>query len=106
MKKRWWSDAQYIRRNILFELFNVFFELKIISILFPAFKNAYLSFSSDIKFNRIFYETNLFYQKNELILMKKAGINSIQSGIESFSDDISDTMKKGISGLQNIQLLK
>jgi radical SAM superfamily enzyme YgiQ (UPF0313 family) len=38
--------------------------------------------------------------------MKQAGVEAIQPGIESFSDFILTLMGKGITGLQNIQLLK
>jgi ribosomal peptide maturation radical SAM protein 1 len=38
--------------------------------------------------------------------MKKGRVHAIQPGIESFSDKILKIMKKGVSGLQNIALLK
>jgi len=39
-------------------------------------------------------------------LLRDAGVLTIQPGIESFSDRVLKQMKKGVSGLQNIQLLK
>jgi hypothetical protein len=39
-------------------------------------------------------------------LLAAAGVKSIQPGVESFSDQILKLMRKGVSGLQNIQLLK
>ena len=39
-------------------------------------------------------------------LLRDAGVTTIQPGIESFSDRVLKLMKKGVTGLQNIQLLK
>ena len=54
----------------------------------------------------MFYEVKANLAKNHVRLLKKAGINSIQPGIENFSDEVLKLMRKGVSGLQNIQLLK
>ena len=53
-----------------------------------------------------FYETRSNLTKDQLIIMRNAGIKHFQPGIESFSDVILDMMKKGVTGLQNIQTLK
>lgn len=55
---------------------------------------------------RLFYEVKANLKKDQLRLMRDAGIRSIQPGIESFSDAVLRLMRKGVSGLQNIQLLK
>ena len=39
-------------------------------------------------------------------LLARAGVRSIQPGIESFSDSVLRLMRKGVTGLQNVQLLK
>ena len=39
-------------------------------------------------------------------MLREAGIRTLQPGIESFSDAVLALMRKGVSGLQNIQLLK
>ncbi|SRR5579884_105415 len=54
----------------------------------------------------LFYETKSNLSKNQLQILKKAGVSSIQPGIESFSSAILKLMKKGVSAIQNIQTLK
>jgi ribosomal peptide maturation radical SAM protein 1 len=54
----------------------------------------------------LFYETKSNLKKEQIRLLRAAGIRSIQPGIESFSDTVLTLMRKGVSGLQNIQLLK
>jgi ribosomal peptide maturation radical SAM protein 1 len=57
------------------------------------------------KFN-LFYEVKANLKKEQLLMLREAGIFSIQPGIESFSDRILRGMRKGVSALQNVQLLK
>jgi ribosomal peptide maturation radical SAM protein 1 len=54
----------------------------------------------------LFYETKSNLKKDQVRLLRDAGVTTIQPGIESFSDAVLKQMKKGVSGLQNIQLLK
>ncbi len=54
----------------------------------------------------LFFETKANLTKAQVAILRKAGITSIQPGIESFSDEILRIMRKGVTGLQNIQLLK
>jgi ribosomal peptide maturation radical SAM protein 1 len=54
----------------------------------------------------LFYETKSNLRKDQVRLLRDAGVLTIQPGIESFSDRVLKQMKKGVSGLQNIQLLK
>jgi ribosomal peptide maturation radical SAM protein 1 len=54
----------------------------------------------------LFYETKSNLKKDQIRLLRDAGVTTIQPGIESFSDSVLKLMKKGVSGLQNIQLLK
>jgi ribosomal peptide maturation radical SAM protein 1 len=54
----------------------------------------------------VFYEVKANLRKEQLKLLRDAGIRSIQPGIESFSDPVLKLMRKGVSALQNIQLLK
>jgi hypothetical protein len=39
-------------------------------------------------------------------LLRRAGVHQIQPGIESFSDAVLKLMRKGVTGLHNVQLLK
>ena len=54
----------------------------------------------------LFYEVKSNLKKSQLRALKNAGVRSIQPGIESLSDPVLKLMRKGVSGLQNIQLLK
>lgn len=54
----------------------------------------------------IFYEVKANLTRRQLRLLREAGVNRIQPGIESMSDHVLQLMRKGTTGLQNIQLLK
>jgi ribosomal peptide maturation radical SAM protein 1 len=54
----------------------------------------------------VFWETKSNLNKQQVRLLRDAGIREIQPGIESLSDSVLKLMQKGVSGLQNIQLLK
>lgn len=54
----------------------------------------------------LFFEVKANLKKDQVQLLKQAGINTIQPGIESLSDNILTTMNKGVKAIQNIQLLK
>jgi ribosomal peptide maturation radical SAM protein 1 len=54
----------------------------------------------------LFYETKSNLKKEQIRLLRRAGITRIQPGVESLSDSVLKLMRKGVSGLQNIQLLK
>ena len=55
---------------------------------------------------RLFYETKTNLDRQQVDLLRAAGIRSIQPGIESLSDDVLQRMRKGCTALQNVQLLK
>ena len=54
----------------------------------------------------LFYEVKANLKKEQLYLLREAGITMIQPGIESFNNRVLKLMRKGVTGLQNIQLLK
>jgi len=54
----------------------------------------------------LFYEVKANLKKAQVRLLRDAGVRVIQPGIESFSNDVLARMRKGVRGLQNIQLLK
>ena len=54
----------------------------------------------------LFYETKSNLRKSQVRLLRDAGVTTIQPGIESLSDAVLKQMRKGVTGLQNIQLLK
>jgi ribosomal peptide maturation radical SAM protein 1 len=55
---------------------------------------------------RIFYETKSNLDRDEITQLKRAGVNKIQPGIESLSTHTLKLMRKGVTGLQNVRLLK
>ncbi len=53
-----------------------------------------------------FYEIKSNLRRDQIQLMREAGILAVQPGIESLSSHVLKLMKKGVTGIQNIQLLK
>ena len=74
-------------------------DLKYFKTLLPELAERKLNVS-------LFYETKSNLKKDQVRLLRDAGVLTIQPGIESFSDRVLKQMKKGVSGLQNVQLLK
>ena len=54
----------------------------------------------------IFYETKANLKKDQLRAFYSSGVHAIQPGIESLSTPILRLMRKGVTALQNIRLLK
>jgi ribosomal peptide maturation radical SAM protein 1 len=54
----------------------------------------------------LLYETKANLRKDQVRLLRDAGVTEIQPGIESFSDAVLQLMRKGVTALQNVQLLK
>jgi hypothetical protein len=54
----------------------------------------------------IFYEQKSNLDFERLRLLKGAGVNSIQPGIEAFSTALLRRMRKGVTGAQNLRLLR
>ncbi|MCU1255628.1 MAG: Radical domain protein [Candidatus Angelobacter sp.] len=54
----------------------------------------------------LFYEVKANLTRNQLALMRAGGVNKIQPGIESLNTRLLREMKKGITAIQNIQMLK
>jgi ribosomal peptide maturation radical SAM protein 1 len=54
----------------------------------------------------LFYETKSNLKKEQLRAMRDAGVIHIQPGVESISNTILKLMRKGVTALQNIRLLK
>lgn len=55
---------------------------------------------------QLFFETKANLRKDQVRLLRDAGVTRIQPGIESLSDAVLTLMRKGVSAMQNIQLLK
>jgi ribosomal peptide maturation radical SAM protein 1 len=70
---------------------------------FKDFIPALRALDMDIE---LFYETKANLRRDQLEALHEAGITMIQPGIESLDSGILRLMRKGVSALQNIQLLK
>lgn len=55
---------------------------------------------------RLFFEVKANLSRSQVKLLQAAGVYRIQPGIESLSDHILKLMRKGVTALRNIQLLK
>ncbi|MEI9992959.1 MAG: RiPP maturation radical SAM C-methyltransferase [Rhizomicrobium sp.] len=55
---------------------------------------------------RLFYEVKANLRDDQIESMARAGIDAIQPGIESLSSHVLKLMRKGVSGLQNLSLLR
>jgi ribosomal peptide maturation radical SAM protein 1 len=55
---------------------------------------------------QLFYETKANLKKEHLRALYDAGVTAIQPGIESLSTPILRLMRKGVTALQNVRLLK
>ncbi len=54
----------------------------------------------------LFYEIKSKVTRDQLVLMRRAGIRSVQPGIESMSTPVLMLMRKGVQAYHNIRLLK
>jgi ribosomal peptide maturation radical SAM protein 1 len=54
----------------------------------------------------IHYEIKANLNKSQLRLLRRAGMDNLQPGIESLSTSVLKLMRKGCTALQNVQLLK
>jgi ribosomal peptide maturation radical SAM protein 1 len=55
---------------------------------------------------RIFCETKANLRRDEVRLLQEAGFTMIQAGVESLSTPVLKLMRKGVTALQNLRLLK
>ena len=53
-----------------------------------------------------FFEIKSNLTRDQLALMRRAGVATVQAGIESLSDETLRVMGKGVSGAQNVALLR
>jgi ribosomal peptide maturation radical SAM protein 1 len=74
-------------------------DLKYIQTVFPA-----LASSGAVP--RLFFETKANLRFDQLAALKDGGVYALQPGIESFSNEILRQMRKGCTGLQNLQFLR
>jgi ribosomal peptide maturation radical SAM protein 1 len=77
------------------------------NILDMKYFNTLIKFLADGDYDLgLFYEVKSNLKKDQLKLLRKAAVKTIQPGIESLSDNVLRIMRKGVTGLQNIQFIK
>lgn len=54
----------------------------------------------------LFYEIKANLTRDQIAIMAAAGVTHVQPGIESLSDNVLKLMRKGTTGLRNLQTLK
>ena len=54
----------------------------------------------------LFYEVKSNLRYDQVVKLYRGGMRQIQPGIENFSNEVLKLMEKGVSGLQNIQLMR
>jgi ribosomal peptide maturation radical SAM protein 1 len=89
-------------QQVNFEAVDNIIDLNYMEELLPQLRD-YRRTGLDINF---FYETKANLKKKYVRLMRDAGIHRIQPGIESLSSSVLKLMRKGVTALQNIRLLK
>jgi ribosomal peptide maturation radical SAM protein 1 len=86
-------------RVLEFQAVDNIIDLDHVARVMPALRDAGLDL-------RLFYETKSNLKRPQLRLLRDAGVHAIQPGIESLSTPILKLMKKGVSALHNVRLLK
>ena len=54
----------------------------------------------------LFFEIKSNIGRDEVRALSEAGVNQVQPGVESFSSNVLRLMRKGVSGIQNVNLLR
>lgn len=62
--------------------------------------------AAESKDYRFFYEVKANLRRDQLALLAKGGIRRIQPGIESLNTHILELMRKGVTGIKNVRLMK
>lgn len=93
--------AQQARRyrSFHFEAVDNILDMAYLKDLFPVLAAAETGYE-------IFYEVKANLSREQLRLMAKAGVTSIQPGIESLSSHVLRLMRKGVRAVQNVNLLR
>ena len=86
-------------RRLTFSAVDNIIDMKYFNDFLPLLRDSGIDFE-------LFYETKANLTKDQLRMMRNAGVTHIQPGIESLSNPILSLMRKGVTTLQNIRLLK
>ena len=55
---------------------------------------------------KLYYSVKSNLRKDQVAALAGAGVNVIQPGVESLADEVLTLMRKGVTGLRNLQLMK
>lgn len=55
---------------------------------------------------KLYYSVKSNLRRDQVEALAGAGVNAIQPGVESLADEVLTLMRKGVTGLRNLQLLK
>jgi ribosomal peptide maturation radical SAM protein 1 len=69
-------------------------------------KDLFPSLTRDGSTYNLFYETKSNLKREQVALLADAGVRTIQPGIESLSTRVLELMRKGVTGIQNVSLLR
>jgi ribosomal peptide maturation radical SAM protein 1 len=86
-------------RNLHFVVVDNIIDMNHVKELLPMLRAGNIDFS-------FYYETKANLKKDEMRLLRDAGVRAIQPGIESLSTPILKLMRKGTTALQNVRFLK
>ncbi len=93
-------DALHERyRSTRFEAVDNIIEMDYFTTLLPVLADTERDYS-------IFFETKSNLRKQQIELMSRAGIRWIQPGIESLHSEVLKLIRKGVTAVRNVQLLK
>lgn len=70
------------------------------------FKSLFPRIAADGYDYEFFYEVKSNLTRDKLKLLREAGVRKIQPGIESLSSHVLSLMRKGVSGIQNVNMLR
>ena len=70
------------------------------------FKNLIPYWADNCDSTRKFFEVKSNLTRDQIELLKRAGVTSMQAGVENLADDTLRLMRKGVSGAQNVAILR
>lgn len=82
-----------------FEVVDNIIEMDYFESLLPVLADSERDYS-------FFFETKANLKKSQIALMSRAGVRWIQPGIEALHSDVLKLIRKGVTAIRNVQLLK
>jgi ribosomal peptide maturation radical SAM protein 1 len=73
---------------------------------FRAYRELLLNIEKSPVDYDLFYEIKANVRRADIATLRRAGVWRVQPGVESFADHVLELMRKGVTGLRNVQLLK